>query len=768
MARTLKRRELIKKATTAVLFTVSAFTVVLQAQGCQATRSPNQNPGKNPTKNPAKNPGGNPKCSALLIASGTFDDKSITRLEGVEQDITMMRDLLHYKYGFEQKDIRVLGVRDATRDNILKAIQHLVEQMDENTYAVLYYSGHGGQVLDPQRKSDHGVGTSEYIIARDDAPVFDFEIDHLTNVQRGHLTLIFDCCHASGMARSQGVNVNVFGIEKRADLPESTLNRWLKSGLKREGEFISSKDAYRSLLAATSKRDVAMQIRVPSPDQSQPSLCAGAFTYALYNVVMRSAVPLTNGAIFAQTSNVLRTLLKENDRGRLNVVNGKDGDLAIAPASTFIATVPTLASERGRVLPVGWMCQLRLNQPFKAQNGKYVKVSELKPFASTLSDALPSVDLDPKAGAEFTPMGKVPKGAPPAENTEGVHLEIVPDKRSNGGYVVFGDTLTGRYNLGNAPTKAVADQIVSDQKRALGTASSIVDSLNGSLSAQSLSFGIQMSIRAGNAEPDQNQNPIGFPRLRELDEFDLQILSQKPAYLLLLSCEPDGSINILYPNQETKSVFLKGQELLHLVATRPLGITTLVAIESTTEFTLPSALLKRAQYPMTHYSILPARMPAFLDWMQATFSQKSGSLPRGLAEEMGRGTGTPAGARVLSLGTIEVSRFSFVTEAANPLPELVKATAPDLTSEQRRELEARPIQLQITVETNGNHIDHLTKGTGAPAIDEAIRESLNHWIWRPGVRIDAKTGQPAKKTDRVNVIYNYSDGSYEIRLLSAD
>ncbi len=214
-------------------------------------------------------------------------------------------------------------------------------------------------------------------------------------------------------------------------------------------------------------------------------------------------------------------------------------------------------------------------------------------------------------------------------------------------------------------------------------------------------------------------------------------------------------------------MFLKGQELLPLVATRPLGITTLVAIESASAFTLPKNLLKPAKYGMTHYSLDPARMPAFLDWMQRAFAQKSSSLPRGLVEEMSRGTGTPAGARVLSLGTIEVSRFSFVTEAASPLPELVEAPAPDLTPEQRRRLEVRPIELRITVEPNGNHIDQLIKGTGDPTIDEAIRESLNHWIWRPGIRTEEKTKQPAKKTDRVNVIYNYKDGSYEIRLLSA-
>lgn len=755
----LNRRQLIQKASAGILPTVLVMMPGLA--DAVAAAQPNV------------------KCIALLIASGQFDDPKITPLDGVdENDIRMMQDLLILKYGFS--DITVIGSANATRNNIIAAIQKLVRKMDANTYAVIYFTGHGGQVPDPKRLVADRVHrlereSSEYLITRDCQPIFDFELDHDTSIQAGHITLILDCCHAGGMARAAGVNANVFGTEKFATLPDKILQSILASPLPRKEEFIDSQDQHRVLLAATSKSDVALQIERSAPDQLQER-SVGAFTYALYNAVMHSAQPLTNGSVLARTSGILRALLRVEDQNKLPDRFGNALLPAIAP--TFSRTVPT---QGGKVLPVGWLCNLHDTQTIQHQNGRAIKLTNVKPFRSDLSAPVPDLNLDANFASTYdllkkVPIKKVSKGDDPASDTiDGIHLDMIPASNV-GGYVVVGDTLAGRYSLGTATTKAGASQIMRDQKQSLTLASRIVQSLNGGLSPITESFGLRMGIVGPEAENEVDANPqahkrpkaVGFPRLREGDTFTLQIQSRRPGNLLLLSCEPDGSINVLYPNQERERVKLTGVEQLNdLIATRPLGITTLVAVESDNDIVLPQELVQKAMLPLTNHSIPREKVDAFLEWLQKAVSRRKEQLPREVAEELSRGTGVLPGARVISLNTVEVSRFSFVTEAANPLPELVKATPPELTAAQRRVLEARPIRLKVTVRANGDFTETLVEGTGDEAVDDAIRESLNQWIWRPGVKIE-KGGFPRKIEATVSVTYKYRDGSYTLSPISSD
>lgn len=707
------------------------------------------------------------KCIALLIACGQFDkpDLKIDKLEGVKNDLHMMRDILKLKYGF--LDIRELTSWDkaqdkrATRANIIKEIQKLIKDMDANTYAVIYFTGHGGQTKDKLRQNSTN---SEYLITQDCQPIFDFEIDHYTSKLDGHLTLIFDCCHAGGAARGPGEQTNVFGIEKSGSLPPAVLDVVLKSTLPRKDEFISSTDPHRVLLAATSKSDTTIQISVPAPDQQKDDEYSGIFTYTLYNTIIHSSQPFTNGGILLRTAKMMGDILREQDKTKLTVVYGNISALAIAP--TFRASIATLG---GRTLPVGWM-----GKPGKAimhSSGKAVSITPINPFESRLSVSVPDLNLDPHVATTIVPLNNIlPKGDDPNGDTvDGVQIVIIHDKQT-GDYSIEGKTATGRYKLGTTHTKEEAVRQVRDQKESLVIASRIVQSLNGADSPFIQSFELKMGIvNSGDIAQPVRLSPRkpGYPILREGDKFKLQIQSLHPGNLLLLSCEPDGSVNILYPNQETETPRLNGlQELNELIATRPPGLTTLIAIETTNQIALPQNLVKATQLPMTHYTIARSKVDDFIKWIQNTISTRKELLPQPLADEVARGTGVLAGARIITLNTVQVHQYSFVTEAGNPSPELISASQPKISDAQRRVLEAHPIQLRVRVRPNGDHKMALEQGTGDREIDEAIQESFNYWIWRPGVKITR--GYPEKIETTVKAKYDYRDGTYTIQLIESD
>jgi len=88
-----------------------------------------------------------PRKYALLVGINNMAEPG-SELSGCINDVTNMRDTLHYTFGFDTGNILTLTDETATQGNILKGLEDMISMAKEGDELVFHYSGHGSQVLD--------------------------------------------------------------------------------------------------------------------------------------------------------------------------------------------------------------------------------------------------------------------------------------------------------------------------------------------------------------------------------------------------------------------------------------------------------------------------------------------------------------------------------------------------------------------------------------------------------------------------------------------
>lgn len=122
------------------------------------------------------------------------------RLYACEDDALYMQELAGER-GFETK---LLLTRDATRENVIRAIERASRELDKGDLFLLTYSGHGGQIPrqpDGRPADLYDVETTDSLDETwclHDAQLLDDELNHLYRQFRTdvRILLIQDCCHS--------------------------------------------------------------------------------------------------------------------------------------------------------------------------------------------------------------------------------------------------------------------------------------------------------------------------------------------------------------------------------------------------------------------------------------------------------------------------------------------------------------------------------------------------------------------------------------------
>lgn len=91
---------------------------------------------------------------ALLIGINAYPDRALDpgvaqdiALKGCVTDVELQRQLLVHRFGFQPADVVTVTNQEATRANILTAIdEHLVQQAQADDVVLLHFSGYGSQV----------------------------------------------------------------------------------------------------------------------------------------------------------------------------------------------------------------------------------------------------------------------------------------------------------------------------------------------------------------------------------------------------------------------------------------------------------------------------------------------------------------------------------------------------------------------------------------------------------------------------------------------
>ncbi len=147
---------------------------------------------------------------ALLIGVGSED------LPETVADATALYNILGDKEhgSYYGKNIKIITKKEATRNGILKAFDELLENTDENSSVLLYYSGHGGMYSDNTFIKDEALKKPEdenqkyfHLCPFDYDPVNykttwikAEEVKHkIAQLKSRRLIFFLDCCHAAGM-----------------------------------------------------------------------------------------------------------------------------------------------------------------------------------------------------------------------------------------------------------------------------------------------------------------------------------------------------------------------------------------------------------------------------------------------------------------------------------------------------------------------------------------------------------------------------------------
>lgn len=81
---------------------------------------------------------------ALLIGINKYPDSP---LRGCVNDVLLMHKVLTSKYGFINKDIRLLTDKEATTKGIRDALKVFTTDVTDGDTLFFHYSGHGSQVV---------------------------------------------------------------------------------------------------------------------------------------------------------------------------------------------------------------------------------------------------------------------------------------------------------------------------------------------------------------------------------------------------------------------------------------------------------------------------------------------------------------------------------------------------------------------------------------------------------------------------------------------
>ena len=165
------------------------------------------------------------KRLALMIGIDEYPNlKKKYHLKGCVNDQRVLYQLLTEKFEFRENNIELLLDSEATRANILEALDCLAgigeyegeSVVDEGDMVLISYSGHGSRLKEPPDQRDEADGYDSTIVPYDSGrmppvglggsnlEITDDEISlRLQKIQEraDHVVLLFDCCHSGTISR---------------------------------------------------------------------------------------------------------------------------------------------------------------------------------------------------------------------------------------------------------------------------------------------------------------------------------------------------------------------------------------------------------------------------------------------------------------------------------------------------------------------------------------------------------------------------------------
>lgn len=239
---------------------------------------------------------------ALVIGIDNYketDRSPFPELDGCKNDAQSMKILINAKYNFPNNKIKELYNEQATRDNILKSINELLNESHKGDVAFIYYAGHGSQVKNSLNKADNHLDQSivpvDYwkknipdIRNKELAALFDKFID-----KGVILTCIFDCCHSGTIARGIQNAPPKFRYMPEDNYDARDASSPVAPDSRKDGEYL--------ILSAVQADELAQE---QTDENNTPH---GAFTIALLTAIKQQDVNSSVNHLFTAVHAILRS-----------------------------------------------------------------------------------------------------------------------------------------------------------------------------------------------------------------------------------------------------------------------------------------------------------------------------------------------------------------------------------------------------------------------------------------------------------------------------
>lgn len=200
---------------------------------------------------------------ALIIAVNTYNDPALPSLDHPVTDATFLYSTLMGNYTFDPENISLL--RDATRADIIRALDRLSFQLSPQDNLLIFYAGHGywdeiketGYWLPSDAEQSSSVNWIRNSTIQ----------DYIDDINTRHTLLITDACFAGAIFKTRGafqdasIAVNkLYSLSSRKAMTSGNLKEvpdksvfieyFLKRLLDNQKKYISSGELYNSFREA--------------------------------------------------------------------------------------------------------------------------------------------------------------------------------------------------------------------------------------------------------------------------------------------------------------------------------------------------------------------------------------------------------------------------------------------------------------------------------------------------------------------------------------
>ena len=276
---------------------------------------------------------------ALLIAVSDYGISNLRSLQGPENDVRLVQEVLTSRFRVPLQNITVLINKQATHTGIERAFAELAKRVQKGDFVYIHYSGHGSTAPDPREARGQDQtwvsygARSKRLAGNDDLDILDKEIAVWLKPlydRTDEVVFVSDSCHSATVARGEPLGTRAVDADPRPHALLSKLPRLpapttgLRIGAARDVESAVEVDTDKGGLCTNKER------------------CNGIFTWYWIQALQQAQPGERWADVFNRTFTLVTNQSGVSQRPQMEGISGRPvlgGDFPRLPATVSITNV---------------------------------------------------------------------------------------------------------------------------------------------------------------------------------------------------------------------------------------------------------------------------------------------------------------------------------------------------------------------------------------------------------------------------------------------